>query len=340
MSRMLSVCGVMVGVMLMACASAAPARPFSRIVVFGDSYSDAGNANGSQALSRSLLQPNGPVAVDAALSQVEAPDRVHYWQGHWSNGKTAVEKLAARYKIALDDYAVGGAKSDAGNYYTWLTPYIKTGVLGQIERFKKTLGSKAGDPDALCVIFISANDLFLYVDSNVADSSAMPLTTSALQALADQSVANIDTALQALTALGAKRVMVVGVPDLSLLPWARGQNFQGLVKKPVNFVNESKTFQDRINSRLASELPSSAHRLGIQVYYFDYLAASVEIRKNAVKNGYRNLTDACQPGGSTGNFRAACSNPDSYYFWDEYHPTRRTHQLIANAMYKALERRP
>ncbi|WP_211460918.1 SGNH/GDSL hydrolase family protein [Collimonas silvisoli] len=340
MSRMLSVCVVIVGVMLMACGNAASACPFSRIVAFGDSYSDAGNANGSQALSRSLLQPNGPVAVDAALSQVEAPDQVHYWQGHWSNGKTAVEYLAARLKIALVDYAVGGAKSDAGNYYTWMTPFIKTGVLGQIERFKKALGGKAGDPDALYLIFISANDLFLYVDSNVADSGTVPLTTSALQALADQSVANIGAALQALKELGARRVMVVGVPDLSLLPWARGQNFQSLVKNPVNFVNESKTFQDRINRRLASELPSSANRLGMQIYYFDYLAASAVIRENAVKNGYRNLTDACQPGGSTGNFRPACSKPDSYYFWDEYHPTRRTHQLIANAMHKALERQP
>lgn len=85
MPRMLSVGVVIVGVMLMVCASAASARPFSRIIVFGDSYSDAGNANGSQALSKSLRQPNGPVPVNVALSQIEAPHQVHYWQGHWSN---------------------------------------------------------------------------------------------------------------------------------------------------------------------------------------------------------------------------------------------------------------
>ena len=27
-----------------------------------------------------------------------------------------------------------------------------------------------------------------------------------------------------------------------------------------------------------------------------------------------------------------CSDPDEYYFWDEYHPTRRVHEIIGEDM--------
>ncbi len=338
MSKTSLLFSIVVGILLGGCGDDSSPPAFSQVVAFGDSYSDAGNANGSQAISKSLLQPIGPVAVDASLTQVETPDETHYWQGHWSNGVTAVENLATLLNVPLVDYAVGGAKSDAGNYYAWMDPYISTGVLGQIDRFKGALASNSADANALYVVFISANDLFQHVDSNIVDSSSTPLTTAAVQALADQSVANIETAVQKLKNLGAMHVMVVGSSDLGLLPWANWKNYQSLAVEPVSFVSEASTFRDRINSRLSAELAPIARNLGIQIHYFDHTAASTRIRSNAAANGYLNIVDACQPGGATGNFTAACANPDSYYFWDEYHPTRRTHKLIADEMLATLAR--
>ena len=60
--------------------------------------------------------------------------------------------------------------------------------------------------------------------------------------------------------MGAVRVALMGptsiewiVTDLAVLPWSTGANYQG-----VNFVSYATTFQTRMNSRLASELPGLA----------------------------------------------------------------------------------
>lgn len=34
-----------------------------------------------------------------------------------------------------------------------------------------------------------------------------------------------------------------------------------------------------------------------------------------------------------------CADPDGHFWWDEYHPSRRTHQLIAAAMARAIAAR-
>lgn len=42
----------------------------------------------------------------------------------------------------------------------------------------------------------------------------------------------------------------------------------------------------------------------------------------------------CQP--TYPDVKPACANPDSHYYWDEWHPTRKVHALAAKAMLKAL----
>jgi phospholipase/lecithinase/hemolysin len=143
-------------------------------------------------------------------------------------------------------------------------------------------------------------------------------------------------AVRTLQGLGARRVMVVGSPDLAALPWARGRNLQSAGHGPVFFLEESRRFRDRVNGRLAAELPALGAQLRMQIAYFDLAAAGAAIRAAAQRNGLRNFTDPCQPGGASGSFAPACADPDVYWFWDEYHPTRRAGELIAAEMAKAL----
>ena len=46
-----------------------------------------------------------------------------------------------------------------------------------------------------------------------------------------------------------------------------------------------------------------------------------------------NVTDAC----TSQNDFTACSNPDSFVYWDGVHPTTATHQVIAAAALNALQ---
>ncbi|RMS50744.1 hypothetical protein ALP65_00945 [Pseudomonas aeruginosa] len=54
------------------------------------------------------------------------------------------------------------------------------------------------------------------------------------------------------------------------------------------------------------------------------------MRRNPARYGLVELDAPCQP--TQPSVRPACANPDQYYFWDEWHPTRRVHQLAGEAM--------
>lgn len=128
-------------------------------------------------------------------------------EGRWTNGATAVEVIADNFGVPLTDYAVGGARSGNGNYYSWLDPFQDTGVFGQVEQFVTELAGQPADGDGLYFIFASANDFFEYSDFG------LPGT---LQELANQTVDNIGQSVSELSALGAKQFLVVNSSDREL----------------------------------------------------------------------------------------------------------------------------
>jgi len=234
-----------------------------------------------------------------------------YWQGHWTNGPTAVEVLADHLQVPLTDYAVGGAKSGNGNAIHWMDLYEDTGVLGQIDKFKATLKNGQADSHALYFIFASANDFFEHEDSS------LPGT---LPDLADQAIANMETAVSRLAEMGAKRFLVVNSTNLSIMPFAIAQ---GLADRAAEF-------QTRFNSELPIRMDTLESRFGVEITLFDYIAISNKIRNNPAQFSLKNLTEPCQPVFFV--VGSVCSSPDEYYFWDESHPTRRVHQIVGEAM--------
>ena len=295
---------ILFGSLLVSCGgggSAAAMKPISQVFAFGDSLSDNGAI---EQLTRKMVSENVSEAV-------VLPDSNLYWQGRWSNGPAAVEVLADRLQVSLTDYAVGGAQSGNGNSIRWIDPYEDTGVLGQIDKFKATLKDGRADPNALYFIQAAANDFFDHEDN------ALPGT---LPDLADQAAAHIESAVSRLVDMGAKRFLVMNLMDISLMPYTIGR---GLSTRAVEF-------QNRFNSELSAKLDSLEHRSGVDVTLFDYVAVVKQVRTNPAQYGLTNLTQPCQP--VHFGVGPVCSSPDEYFFWDESHPTRRTHQIVGEAL--------
>lgn len=276
----------------------------SQIFAFGDSYSDDGAS----------FQISEELVADEVQDAFILPGDL-YWENRWSNGPTAPEVLAEQLQVELTNYAVGGAKSGPGNYYSWIDPHQETGVLGQINQFEGELNGEAADPDALYFIFISANDYFEHVDFGLEGT---------LVELADQSVENMKTAVSDLAELGADQFMVVNSTDLAMLPAVIAPGQDDLAME----------FQTQVNELLPAALDALASELGVDVVLFDHVALSDEILSNSAQYGFTNLTEACQP--VYPEVRPACALPDEYYFWDEWHPTRRVHEIVGEAMVDAL----
>lgn len=281
------------------------APTFDHLYAFGDSYSDNGaGQNFTQTLSMQKVK-------DAQ----ELPSSL-YWEGRWSNGPTAVESLAHTLNVPLTDYAIGGAKSGNGNYYAWMEPFRNTGVFGQINDHLKATPTHKADPNALYFIFVSANDFFEWADFSHPES---------IDALSQKSVANIQKATETLVTAGAKHVMVVGSTDLSHVPAV----VQG------NQVNNAARYQRVLEQKLPAVLAKIAKVRNVSVIYFDHLAFSNKLRAAPAVAGFKDLDTPCQP--TYPDVKPVCESPDTHYYWDEWHPTRKVHTLAAEAMFETLK---
>ncbi|QIB68772.1 SGNH/GDSL hydrolase family protein [Aminipila butyrica] len=284
----------------------------SQIFAFGDSFSDNG---GSLKVSTEVM--NLPTPITGASILPCDPQSDLYWEGRWSNGKTAVEYLASELDVKLTNYAVGGAKSGKDNYYDWLNSYKKTGVLSQIDWFKSSLKNGKADSDALYFIFVSANDYFYHMDYNTPDS---------IKELSAQTVKNINTAVTTLSKLGAKKFMLVSCVDLSIEPWEVSNSR----------IAQAEEYTTNVNTALSGGLNDLMDKLNVDIIYFDYpKEVSQEIRTNPDQYGIKELNKPYEF--TSPEIVKSEGNPEEYYFWDEWHPTTTVHKIAGEEMAEEIE---
>jgi phospholipase/lecithinase/hemolysin len=264
-----------------AAALSAPAHAaFSGVYAFGDSLTDNGN-------------------LFAAVGQPPAP----YFNGRFSNGPVAAERLAADLNAPLFDFAYGGAKTG----FDGEAPGIP-GVLAQVAGFTAALGGNSADSHGLFLIWAGPNDFLGGADPSV----ALPLA-----------IGNLVSSVQQLYADGARHFLVPLMPDLGLTPrlLATGPAGSG----GATFL--SQVFDQHLSeamTQLGAALP------GASITTFDTFSFERGVIANASALGLTNTADACFTGTSV------CNDPSQYLFWDDIHPTAVAHVVIGDAFAAAV----
>ena len=278
-------------------------EPISQVYAFGDSYSDNGL---SREISTDAVNAGVP---DSVILPADPELGLYDPEGRWTNGLTSVEVLSQNLDVDLTNYAVGGATSGDGNFFSWLDSFQNTGLPGQVEQFSADLVEQPADPNALYFIYVSANDFF--------EDSAFDLPTTESE-VATQTVANIKQQIEKLSALGAEKFFVANSSDLGILP--------SIVE--AGAVENADLFTNEFNELLPQELSALESELSVDLVLYDHKEISDEIRENPLDYGLNNLNDPYQPL----LFTDTDLNPDEYYFWDDNHPTRRVHEIIGEDM--------
>lgn len=277
---------------------------FTQVFAFGDSYSDSGEA---KRISTEIVKdPNSP---DGAYIK---PSDELYWEDRYSNGPTAVEVLAENLEIDITNYATGGATSGKENYSKWMDHLGDTGLLGQIEKFEESLDGEKADPDALYFIFASANDYYLFMDYS------LPGT---IEEVADKAVENLNTAVEKLAKLGAKKFFIVNSSDLSLVPY----------EITTDRTESAEKFVEIVNKDLPKTMKKLQKGLKVSIMVFDITKVSDKIVKNPEKYGLVELSQECQS--TYPEVKPARKNPEEYYFWDEWHFSSVVHEIFGDEMY-------
>ncbi len=222
-----------------------------------------------------------------------------YWNGRFSNGPVWVESLGNAYGLTIRASLVGGTNYAYGGAETGTgashsgTPNADS----QINSFTSNVGS-FGATD-LAILWIGGNDLI-----NGQNNVSIPTT-------------NIYNECVRLKNLGAKYILVGNLPLLGYAP----RYFGTANQDPMNALTQ--TFNSALDSRIASFRASFP-----SVLLFKFVAAAMfnAIRFDPASYGIADVTHSYLATNQT-------ENPDTYLFWDDLHPTRAAHAILASQAY-------
>ncbi|CAI1071819.1 Phospholipase A2 [Serratia quinivorans] len=241
------------------------------------------------------------------------PNPKSWFLGRFSNGPTWVEYLAKQNHLPVYNWAVGGA---ASNQQKLVIP----GLLDQVDSWLIYMKqAKNYRPEnSLFTVWIGANDLVTYNQG------------------VDGLIANQAKALNRLVSAGAKKVLVLNLPNITRAPeFAFRQDGEKIKRQIDDYNTRIKQVVDDIN-RSHPDSP---------VIIFDLAALFTDMLDNPTRYQVSETKMACLDiqAPSSLNYihalpvRAACTNADTYVFWDLLHPTSNTHRLLAEHVSQYLK---
>lgn len=281
---------------------------FERIVVFGTSISDPGNAF---ALTRQSSTP--PYDTLDPLLIPNAP----YAKGghHFSNGETWIEQLARAFGLAKSvhpafqepratatNYAVGGAR--ARDYVS----EVRINLSDQVNAFLQDFNGVAPS-DALYVVEMGVND----VRDALMESSNTPITAA---------LAAIRHNIEILYGAGANKFLLMNASDLGLLPSIRQLDSltPGVTQAATSLTQAFNAGLEELVNEVTEFLP------GIEIAQLDAYEKLRDLAADPAAFGLSEVNIACV----TPNLPPfACQRPDKFLFWDGIHPTRAVHSILA-----------
>jgi outer membrane lipase/esterase len=280
-------------------SSAASAGQFDKVVVFGDSLSDAGNI--------SL----------ATAPQIQPPLRFTT-----NPGVTSAEIVAANLGLPITpsllggtDYAFGGAGLN-NNVTAGPIPTLPQ----QLQMYLASTGGKA-DSRALYQVWGGANDIFFLTgtstDPNVLAAGTVAAATTEVKLLGQ------------LQASGAKYVVVYNLPDIGKTP----ESIAGGPAAQAGGTQLALAFNGVLNAGI-TQLSNN----GLNVIPVNTFALLNEVIANPSAYGFTNVTQAacgagsssvqCGPAGSGLPFTYPQGANQNYLFADGVHPTTAAHALL------------
>ena len=279
---------------------------YERVVVFGDSLSDPGNAY--VLFGMSLVPPYTDIVPEYPYA------RGGY---HLSDGSTWIEQLATRIRQAD---SAGPALRKPGVFSNYATDRARACPDGashidlttQVGMFMDVfLAAEETLPaDALYVMFIGANDV-----RDVLVSQDLSVFECALNTI----LVNIMMLVEA----GATDFLIPNVPDLGMIP---AVTLQGVAAQQA--ATEASFF---FNMQLENMLSGIEDATLGQVHFHrvDTFRLISEVPNT---HPGMNVTDAC-----INVFAGTVCEPASrYLFWDGVHPTRAGHAILAEEAARVL----
>ena len=298
--------------LLAACGgSDTPAAPplFAKTYVFGASVSDTGNA--------------------CALSAASCPPAPPYATGRASNGPLWIETVVARYGAAATPSLLGGFNYSYAGATTGAVPGTSVtnrppSMVAQMDQYLARVNYQVS-PQTLVILD------GITVGNNIADALTQVLggNANAPTAVLTAAVTDIAGMVTRLYAAGARTIVVLNSVNIGKTPRITALN------NPVATAGATQMSQ-QFNGALAQQFAAlRASSPGLNLLLVDSYAFEAAIQAAPAANGFTNVTAPCF---ATTPAPSVCATPDTYYYWDTFHPTFATGQRLAQEVIRVIGR--
>uniref|UniRef100_A0A7N0SV22 GDSL esterase/lipase EXL3 n=1 Tax=Kalanchoe fedtschenkoi TaxID=63787 RepID=A0A7N0SV22_KALFE len=319
----------------------------SSLIVFGDSIVDPGNNNYINTPSRANFPPYGQDFLGGVPT------------GRFCNGMIPSDYLAQALSIKellpayLDpnlqpaDLLTGVSFASGGCGYDPVSSAIEVArtlsqQMDQFREYKTKLNSLVGEnattqiiSQSLFLVVAGSNDIVnTYFDVGVRKKQYdIQSYTTFLANSAGDFVTELYNS-------GARLLGLVNVPPLGCLPSQRTLA-GGIERKCVEQYNQAAIM---FNSKLSSVIDTFSDKYAdAQAVVIDIYNPLMELIQNPVSNGFTVVDKGCC---GTGELEVTvlcsqelnplikpCSDASKYVFWDSFHPTQATYQLLVSGIY-------
>ncbi|KAF3629728.1 GDSL esterase/lipase [Capsicum annuum] len=318
------------------------------IIVFGDSTVDSGNNNQILTIVKSNFEPYGRDFYDKKPT------------GRFSNGRIPTDLMSEAFGLRpfvpayldpmynISDFALGVCFASAGSGWDTTTNQLANvmPLWKQVENFKeyqKKLETYVGAnksnyiiQEALYVVSTGTND-FLNNYYSPTSTRALHYTIEQFQGFL---IGLIENFIKQIYQLGARKISFTGLPPIGCVPMERAVDLiQGRGDTCIEKYNDvALHFNDMLSGlvhKLNGELP------GLRMVFANPYDALLQMIKDPSSFGFEVTGIACC---GTGLFEASylcnklqpltCPDADKFVFWDSFHPTQKTNQILVNSMMK------
>ncbi|KAJ4725169.1 GDSL esterase/lipase [Melia azedarach] len=315
------------------------------IIVFGDSSVDSGNNNEISTVLKSNFEPYGR---DFNGGQPT---------GRFSNGRIPTDFISEAFGIKptippyldptynITHFATGVCFASAGTGYDNATSDVLSVIplwkeMQYYKEYQKTLRAYLGNEkanevlgEALYLISIGTNDFLenYYLIPGRSSEYTIEEYQNFLAGIAKEFITE-------LYQLGARKISIAGLPPMGCLPLERATNIFSGSDCVEKYNDVSKDFNEKLQE-MVMEL--NKELAGMRLVFSNPYDILLDMIQDPNKFGFEDAVTACC---GTGFFEMSylcdnvnpftCSDANSYVFWDSFHPTEKTNQIVADHVVK------
>ncbi|XBI20057.1 hypothetical protein VPH35_061436 [Triticum aestivum] len=318
-----------------------PHQDIPAVFAFGDSTLDTGNNNVLPTMVRADHAPYGREFPGGAPT------------GRFSDGKLltdylvevlGIKELLPAYRsgaanLTVADLATGVCFASAGSGLDDATA-TNAGVAtfgSQLADFKQLLGKiggrKAGKVVKKSVFLVSAATNDMMMNYYMLPSGRSKYT---LEQYHDLLIGNLRTYIQAMYELGARRMLVAGLPPVGCLPLQLTMAELRQPPRPQGCIAEQNAAAESYNAKLQRMLAEfQARSPGARAVYADIYSPLKDMVDHPDKYGFVEASKGCcgtgllEMGPLCTDMVPTCAKPSEFMFWDSVHPTQATYRAVA-----------